>query len=264
MPALGRRVRWRRLAVMRRRARAHGRRSLETLRQWARAEAGAGRLLPWVPVAFGTGIALLLRRRSRAGAVGRRRRRDCVVCRSRSAAAAEGVSRGCDDRSRCGRLCHRDLEDRADRAWRAGAADVFGRSHRLRRDPRHPRTHRPLRLARRHDGEPARADKTRARAAVGAEGHRAGSRQLRRIEGPAAAAAHAAAARQLRFRPRPVLSGHRRLRLRDGRDQGNGAAGERRISARAMPPSCRTCATRSTRGFAMCSTATGARSRPRC
>ena len=31
---------------------------LERLRAWARAEAGAGRLLPWVPVAFGTGIAL--------------------------------------------------------------------------------------------------------------------------------------------------------------------------------------------------------------
>src|SRR4051812_49311893 len=30
---------------------------IETLRQWARAEAGAGRLLPWVPIAFGTGIA---------------------------------------------------------------------------------------------------------------------------------------------------------------------------------------------------------------
>ena len=30
----------------------------ERLRAWARAEAGAGRLLPWVPVAFGTGIAL--------------------------------------------------------------------------------------------------------------------------------------------------------------------------------------------------------------
>ena len=30
---------------------------IEALRQWARAEAGAGRLLPWVPVAFGTGIA---------------------------------------------------------------------------------------------------------------------------------------------------------------------------------------------------------------
>lgn len=30
----------------------------ETLCAWARAEAGAGRLLPWVPVAFGAGIAL--------------------------------------------------------------------------------------------------------------------------------------------------------------------------------------------------------------
>jgi competence protein ComEC len=30
---------------------------IETLRSWVRAEAGAGRLLPWVPVAFGTGIA---------------------------------------------------------------------------------------------------------------------------------------------------------------------------------------------------------------
>jgi competence protein ComEC len=30
----------------------------ERLRSWARAEAGAGRLLPWVPIAFGVGIAL--------------------------------------------------------------------------------------------------------------------------------------------------------------------------------------------------------------
>src|SRR6202162_4759471 len=27
------------------------------LREWVRAEAGAGRLLPWVPIAFGTGVA---------------------------------------------------------------------------------------------------------------------------------------------------------------------------------------------------------------
>src|ERR1700749_2087381 len=27
------------------------------LREWVRAEAGSGRLLPWVPIAFGTGIA---------------------------------------------------------------------------------------------------------------------------------------------------------------------------------------------------------------
>src|SRR5579863_8297186 len=31
--------------------------ALEKLREWVRAEAGPGRLLPWVPVAFGTGIA---------------------------------------------------------------------------------------------------------------------------------------------------------------------------------------------------------------
>lgn len=31
--------------------------SIEKLRMWVRAEAGAGRLLPWVPVAFGAGIA---------------------------------------------------------------------------------------------------------------------------------------------------------------------------------------------------------------
>src|SRR3978361_1119147 len=31
---------------------------IEHLRAWARAEAGPGRLLPWVPVAFGSGIAL--------------------------------------------------------------------------------------------------------------------------------------------------------------------------------------------------------------
>jgi competence protein ComEC len=30
---------------------------LEKLRTWVRAEAGAGRLLPWVPIAFGAGIA---------------------------------------------------------------------------------------------------------------------------------------------------------------------------------------------------------------
>jgi competence protein ComEC len=31
--------------------------SIEKLREWIRAEAGAGRLMPWVPVAFGVGIA---------------------------------------------------------------------------------------------------------------------------------------------------------------------------------------------------------------
>ena len=45
-------------AASRRRASRHGRLSSTKLREWVRAEAGAGRLLPWVPVAFGVGIAL--------------------------------------------------------------------------------------------------------------------------------------------------------------------------------------------------------------
>jgi competence protein ComEC len=32
-------------------------RAFEKQREWVRAETGPGRLLPWVPVAFGTGIA---------------------------------------------------------------------------------------------------------------------------------------------------------------------------------------------------------------
>ena len=56
MPGPGRRAPRRRSAASRRRARrlaaVH-----RDLAQWVRAEAGAGRLLPWVPVAFGTGIA---------------------------------------------------------------------------------------------------------------------------------------------------------------------------------------------------------------
>ena len=197
---------------------------IETLREWARAEAGAGRLLPWVPVAFGTGIAFYFAADhepvlSVAAVVA------IALCAVGGAAAAAKILSGRgDDRSRRGGLCDRDLEDGADRAWRAGAADVFGVADGLCRDPRHPRAHRPFCAARRHHGKRARNDKARARAAVGEEGHGARGRQLCRIEGAAVAAAHAGAAGQLRFRPRHVFRRHRRLRLRDGRDQDRGAA----------------------------------------
>ena len=123
---------------------------IETLRQWARAEAGAGRLLPWVPVAFGTGIAFYFAADhepvlSVAAVVGDRAMRGRV-----SAAAAEIVSRRGHDRGRRGGLCDGDVEDGADRACRAGAADVFGVAVGLCRDARHPRAHRPFRAARRH------------------------------------------------------------------------------------------------------------------
>ena len=73
---------------------------------------------------------------------------------------------------------------------------------------------------------------TGARSAVGAQGHRARGRQLCRIEGAAAAAARTVAAGQLRFRPRHVLPGHRRLRLCHGRHQDRRAAGRGGLSLR--------------------------------
>ena len=201
------------------------------LREWIRAEAGAGRLLPWVPVAFGTGIAFYFAADHEpvlpvAAADG-----GGALPGGISAAAAEVISRCGDDRRGRRGLCHRDLEDGADRAWRAGTADVRRVAVGLCRDPRHPRAHRSFCAARHVDGKPALTDKTGARPAVGAQGHRARGRQLRRIEGAAAAAAVAVAAGQLRFRPRHVFSGHRRLRFCHRRDQDRGAAGERRAVA---------------------------------
>ena len=40
------------------------------LSEWAVAEVAPGRLMPWLPVAFGFGIVALLYRRSRTGLVG--------------------------------------------------------------------------------------------------------------------------------------------------------------------------------------------------
>ena len=141
---------------------------LERLRAWVRAEAGAGRLLPWVPVAFGAGIALYFTA-SHEPVLGRSRRCGGRALRRRLPAAAEPVlCRRRDDRRRRGGLCHRDGEDRARRPHRAGAAALFGLAVGLCRDARHPRAHRPFRAARDRDGRAALFRKARAGAAVGA------------------------------------------------------------------------------------------------
>ena len=180
----------------------------------------AGRLLPWVPVAFGTGIAfyfaadhepvlsvaavvaialcavaVLLRRQKffpvavmiAAVAAG------FAIATWKTARVAHGVlARPMFSVSLTGFVETRDIRERTDRFV--------------------------LRVV---TMESARGDdKARTRAAVGEEGHGARGRQLRRIEGAAVAAAHPGAAGQLRFQPRHVFRRHRRLRLRDGRDQG--------------------------------------------
>jgi len=124
------------------------------------------------PAAVGAGRVrhrhrILFCRRSRAGAVRDRHRGGGALRGGVAVAASEILCRGGDDRGGRGRLRHRDLENREDRAWRAGAANVFGDAVRLRRNARHPRAHRPLRAAGRHHGEPPRTNQAGARATVG-------------------------------------------------------------------------------------------------
>ena len=201
---------------------------LDRLREWVRAEAGAGRLLPWVPVAFGTGIAFYFAADhepvlpvAAIAAIGfcvaaflLRRQRIFPVAVMVAAVAAGFATATC--------------EDGMDRARRVGEAGLFGVAFGFCRDPRHPRTHRPVRVARHADGWSAHPNKTGAGSTVGTQGHRARGGQLCRVEGAAAAAARPAAAGQLRFQPGHVFSGHRRLRLRHRRHQDRRAAGRRR------------------------------------
>ncbi len=197
---------------------------LERLRAWVRAEAGAGRLLPWVPVAFGAGIALYFTAS-----------REPVLSVSIVTAAAFCLAAFLLRRSRffrrrrhghghCGGICHRDHQDQPRIAHSVLARPLFGVADRLCRDPRHQGKNRSLRAARDRDGGAAPVDQARARAAVGQKGHCARGRRLCRTEGTPAAAARAVAARRLRLLARSVLSGHRWLRFCDGRDQGGRTA----------------------------------------
>ena len=202
---------------------------VETLRQWARAEAGAGRLLPWVPVAFGTGIAfyfaadhelvlsvaaIVAIALGAAAVLLRRQKFFPVALMIAAVAAGFAVATW-----KTARIAHGVLARPMFSVPLTGFVET--------RDIRERTDRFVLRVV---SMESARNDKARARAAVGEEGHGARGRQLRRVEGAAAAAAYAIAARQLRFRPRHVFCRHRRLRLHDGRDQDGGGARRRRAS----------------------------------
>ncbi len=82
------------------------------LREWIAAEAGAGRLMPWVPVAFGVGIALYFAADHEPVAMGHRDGGDHPRHGSVRAAAAQDLSDHGDDRGHGGGLCRGDLADR--------------------------------------------------------------------------------------------------------------------------------------------------------
>ena len=247
MPAPGRRARRRGRAASRRPASARGRLLIAKLREWMRAEAGAGRLLPWVPVAFGTGIAFYftadrepvlpvaaVAATGLCAAAFLLRRQKIFPLLVMIAAIAAGFATAT---WKTARVAHGVLARPMYSVSLSGFVET--------RDIRERTDRFVLRVAQMES--PRAADKAGARAAVGAQGHRARGRQLCRVEGEAAATARAAAARKLRLRPRHVFSGHRRVRLCDGRHQDPGPAVQRRFLAalrrlHAGPARCDRCA----------------------
>ncbi len=194
------------------------------LRTWARAEAGAGRLLPWVPVAFGAGIAVYFTadREPVAWVATATAAAFCLAAlllRRHRLLSACGSRRG-DDR----RVRHGDVEDRARCPRRACSS----RCTRLRSKA----LSKPTKCVNAPTGlfcalsrwRPRATHQTGSGAALGQKGHRTRRRQLCGVESATAAAARTDAARKLRFRTRHVFPGHRRVGLCHGCDQGRGPA----------------------------------------
>ena len=166
--------------------------------QWAAAEVAPGRLVPWLPVAFGFGIVLYFTADREPSWWAACRPRACRHRSLISGAPPPGRIPACARLCRArARLCGRDLADRAHRASGAGVADLERAGHRLRRNPRRARALRPHCRA----GEPHRCRPSQhqpgARARGGAQGHGADGRKLRRLQSASRAAASAAAARRL-------------------------------------------------------------------
>ncbi len=98
------------------------------LREWAAAEAGAGRLLPWVPRGIQRRHSPLFQCESRARRMDHRRCGGSPFGWCLSAAAAEDLSRRGDDRGDGLRICYLDLAHGVYRSWRADEDDLFGAS----------------------------------------------------------------------------------------------------------------------------------------
>src|ERR1700722_938820 len=194
---------------------------LEKLRELVRAEAGAGRLLRWVPIAFGTGIAFYFAADHEPvlpvavvtalglGVVAFLLRRGRFFV---GAVMAAGVAAGFATATwRTAHIAHEVLARPAYSVSLSGFVEA--------RDIRE-RTDRFVLRVTQMDGP-----------ALGAQGCSTCGGKLRRIQSPLAAAARSLAAGQLRLWPRPVLSGHRSLGLCHRRHQGPRPAGRRRLFA---------------------------------
>ena len=190
------------------------------LSEWALTEVAPGRLMPWLPVAFGFGIvgyftaerepawwaATALAAASIAVAVLARRRPIGFPLALGFAAIAAGFATAT---LKTARVAHPVLQVPAASVQITGFVEV--REERERSD-------RMVVQVRQIEGR--RLDrKARPRARCRAQGDGARCRQIRRVQGASVAAARAVAAGRLRLRARHVFPGHRRLRLCARQDQ---------------------------------------------
>jgi competence protein ComEC len=137
---------------------------IETLRRWVRAEAGAGRLLPWVPIAFGTGIAFYFAADHEpvlaVAAIAA-----IALCATAFLLRRHKVFPIAVMIAHSARALRWRPGGRADRPWRAGATDAPVQLGFVETRDIRERTDRfVLRVV--TDGKSALADQTRARAVV--------------------------------------------------------------------------------------------------
>ena len=170
---------------------------LDLLRSWAHAEAGPGRLLPWVPVAFGAGIALYFAAEHEpigwvaalaaaafvVAALALRKQRVFPLAVLIAALAAGFATVAL----KASRVAHPVLAQPLYGVTLQGFVET--------REEREKTDRFVLRVA--HDGNAAGRRATDAGAAIGEEGHGSRGRQFRRVEGAADAAAAAAATGRL-------------------------------------------------------------------
>lgn len=179
----------------------------EHLRNWAVADAGPGRLLPWLPVAFGLGIAIYFTADREpawwaglclfvvCGAIafaGRRRPVGFPIALA-GAAIAAGFAVAT---LKTVQMTHPVLDRPVDNATYRG----------LCRGARRAGAHRSYRGALAVIGGASSGQKARPGARIGQKGNRATGWRLRHISRPSEPAARTPATRRLRFRARPVIS----------------------------------------------------------
>ncbi len=129
-----------------RRDRSDSGRLRDTISSWVGAEVAPGRLMPWLPVAFGFGIVVYFTAEREPALWAHLGSGFCSDSRGFSGAPARHCLSACACACRYGAgACHRHAADRADRTPDPATSNFERTARRLCRDPRGARAQRPHR-----------------------------------------------------------------------------------------------------------------------